>query len=99
MPAQRAAAAQSSKPSVDGILEAAERVFSRHGYGETSLRQLIAEAGVSTTAFYARFGSKEEVLDALVGRLLGALYAAATESLASAKGLEDGFDRGVLATV
>jgi AcrR family transcriptional regulator len=83
------------KPSADRILLAAERVFARHGYGETSLRQLIAASGVSTTAFYARFASKEAVLDALVARLLGDLHAAATNALGAVKSLEDGFDRGV----
>ena len=83
------------RPSADRILEAAERVFAAGGYGETSLRQLMAAAGVSTTAFYARFSSKEEVLRALVLRLLGELEQAARVELAKAEGLEDGFARGV----
>jgi len=88
-----------SKPSVDGILEAAERVFARQGYGETSLRQLIAEAGISTTAFYARFDSKEQVLDALVVDLFARLNAAAVAALGGARGIEDGFDRGIDALI
>ena len=40
------------------ILAAAEALFATTGYGEVSLRQLMAAAGVSTTAFYARFDSK-----------------------------------------
>jgi len=84
-----------SKPSADRILEASEKVFSRHGYGDVSLRQLIAAAGVSTTAFYARFDSKEAVMAALTTRLFGELYAAAPGVLDAARDLETGIDRGV----
>jgi AcrR family transcriptional regulator len=59
----------------------------------------MAAARVSTTAFYARFGSKEEVLRALVDRLLGEIDERARAELASAKGLDDGFRRGVAALV
>jgi AcrR family transcriptional regulator len=83
------------RPSKDGILESAERVFARNGYGETSLRQLMAEAGVSTTAFYARFPSKEAVLVALVQRLLGTLAEEAAVALGEAKSTEEGFAIGV----
>ena len=45
-----AAARRTARPSVDRILESAEDVFAKLGYGEVSLRQLMAAAGVSTTA-------------------------------------------------
>jgi AcrR family transcriptional regulator len=76
------------------ILDAAERVFARQGYGETSLRQLMAAAEVSTTAFYARFDSKEAVLAALVERLLGSLYRAEMEALGAVRSMEEGIERG-----
>lgn len=77
------------------ILESAERVFEHHGYGETSLRQLLAGTAISTTAFYARFSSKEDVLAALVDRMLGDLASQAATELTGARSLEEGFDRGV----
>lgn len=83
------------KPSSDAILEASARVFERHGYGETSLRMLMTAAGVSTTAFYARFASKEDVLAALVERFLGELAERAVETLSGVASLEEGFERGV----
>src|SRR3989442_1472508 len=92
---RRTATSPYVKPSADAILDAAERVLTRQGYAGTSLRQLIAEAGVSTTAFYARFDSKEAVLDALVERLLRELHTAAAATLSEARSIEDGFDRGV----
>jgi AcrR family transcriptional regulator len=86
---------RASKPSSDRILESAESVFAEHGYAEVSLRQLIAAAGVSTTAFYARFDSKEAVLGELTARLFAQLYAEAPKALDPARDLETGIDRGV----
>ena len=76
------------------ILDAAERVFTKQGYGETSLRQLMAAAEVSTTAFYARFDSKEAVLVALVERLLGRLFRAEAEALPRVRDMDEGIERG-----
>ncbi len=83
------------KPSADRILEAAEDVFAAHGYAEVSLRQLMAAAGVSTTAFYARFDSKEAVMAALTTRLFGELYAQAPGVIGRAHDLASGIVLGV----
>lgn len=91
--AQRLARPQ--RPSSDRILGAAEKVFAKHGYGETSLRQVMAAARVSTTAFYARFDSKEAVLVALVDRLLGGMQAQAAHALSEVKSPAEGVERGV----
>ena len=82
-------------PSVDAILGGAERVFARVGYGEASLRQLMAESSVSTTAFYARFDSKEAVLKELVLRLLREIGEQVAETLPGARDLPEGFRVGV----
>ena len=86
---------RAQKPSSDRILESAEKVFAEHGYAEVSLRQLMSAAGVSTTAFYARFDSKEAVMAALVTRLFSDLYAAAPSVLDRARDLDTGIDVGV----
>ena len=83
------------RPSSDGILEAAEAVFEERGYADTSLRQLMSAAGVSTTAFYARFGSKEEVLAALLARFLDELSSSAVRELREVRDLDEGFERGI----
>jgi len=83
------------KPTADGILGAAEALFAQRGYSDVSLRQLIAAAGVSTTAFYARFESKAAVLDALSERFFAELQAEAAVVLAAARSLDDGIERGV----
>src|SRR5690349_3690757 len=50
------------------IIEAAERLIARQGYNATSLRQVIGEAGVNLAAIHYHFGSKEELLGAIVAR-------------------------------
>src|SRR5260221_7688611 len=50
------------------ILDTAERLFGEKGYDATSLRQIIAEAGVNLAAIHYHFGSKEELLDEVVLR-------------------------------
>lgn len=53
------------------ILDTAERLFGDQGYAGTSLRQIIAGAGVNLAAIHYHFGSKEELLDHLVMRKAG----------------------------
>src|ERR1035437_2057984 len=52
----------------DKILDAAERLIGEQGYAATSLRQIIAEAGVNLAAVHYHFGSKEDLLNAVVVR-------------------------------
>jgi AcrR family transcriptional regulator len=83
------------RPSRDKILAAAERVFGERGYGDTSLRELMAAAECSTTAFYARFSSKEAVLETLVRELLEDLYETAAQALPRTTGIDQGWDEGL----
>lgn len=53
------------------ILDTAERLFGEQGYDATSLRQIIAEAGVNLAAIHYHFGSKQELLDELILRKAG----------------------------
>jgi AcrR family transcriptional regulator len=50
------------------ILDAAERLIAEQGYAATSLRQIIADAGVNLASVHYHFGSKEELLNELVAR-------------------------------
>lgn len=50
------------------ILDTAERAFAEHGFAGTSLRSIIAEAGVNLAAVHYHFGTKEELLEAVVMR-------------------------------
>ena len=86
---------RTAKPSADRILAAAESLFAHKGYGDVSLRQLIQAAGVSTTAFYARFDSKAAVLDTLTERLFAELQLEAAMTLRNVRDLDAGIERGV----
>jgi AcrR family transcriptional regulator len=50
------------------ILDTAERLIAEQGYAATSLRHIIAEAGVNLAAIHYHFGSKEELLDQIILR-------------------------------
>lgn len=50
------------------ILDTAERLFAGHGYAATSLRSIIAEAGVNLAAVHYHFHSKEALLEAVILR-------------------------------
>jgi AcrR family transcriptional regulator len=52
------------------ILDTAERLFAERGFGATSLRSIIGEAGVNLAAVHYHFHSKEALLDAVLRRRL-----------------------------
>ena len=52
----------------DRILDTAEQLIGAQGYAATSLRQIIAKAQVNLAAVHYHFGSKEDLLDAVVAR-------------------------------
>lgn len=52
------------------ILEAGERLFAEHGFAGTSLRGVIREAGVNLAAVHYHFGTKENLLRAIINRIV-----------------------------
>ena len=66
-----------SPPRRDGartrerILDAAERLFAERGVAGVSLRAIIAEAGVNLASVHYHFGSKDALVNAVVGRYAG----------------------------
>ena len=52
------------------ILDTAQMLFYTKGYDKTAVRDIIDEIGIAKGTFYHHFNSKEELLDALIGRLL-----------------------------
>jgi len=65
----------------DKILDAAEHLFGEQGYSETSLRHIIADAGVNLAAIHYHFGSKEDLLLQLVRRRAEPINHARLETL------------------
>jgi AcrR family transcriptional regulator len=53
------------------LLDTAERLIGEQGYAATSMRQIIAAAGVNLAAIHYHFGSKEELLDGVIARHAG----------------------------
>ncbi len=52
----------------EAMLDAAETVFAKKGFGGASMEQIATEAGFSRASLYARFGSKEDLLEAVLER-------------------------------
>lgn len=60
----------------DEILRAAESV-AKHGYNSLTMRAVATQMGASPMALYRYFGTKEELVDAMLDRVLGRLEFAA----------------------
>ena len=52
------------------ILDVAERLFCTNGYDNTSTNDILAEIGIARGTLYYHFKSKEDILDAMIARLL-----------------------------
>lgn len=52
------------------LLDAALKLFSENGFEKTTMDQIAREAGASTKTIYARFSNKEEILKAVVRRIV-----------------------------
>jgi AcrR family transcriptional regulator len=59
---------EASPGTKERILDAAERLFAERGIAATSLRAVIAAAGVNLAAVHYHFGSKEALVAAVVRR-------------------------------
>lgn len=59
------------------ILDTAEQLFAIKGYSQTTIMDILNEIGIAKGTFYHYFKSKEEVVDAIILRLVSADVAAA----------------------
>jgi AcrR family transcriptional regulator len=62
------------------ILDAARRVFEKHGLVGANMRAIAAEAGYTASAIYNHYRSKEEIYGDLLAQSLDWLNAAVTEA-------------------
>ncbi|MFH8570363.1 TetR/AcrR family transcriptional regulator [Streptomyces sp. NPDC017993] len=58
------------------LLDAAETVFARRGYGPATIADIAAEADLSRASFYVYFASKEEIFRVLAVRVRDTFLAA-----------------------
>ncbi|WP_420856207.1 TetR/AcrR family transcriptional regulator [Streptomyces abyssalis] len=63
-------AAPAPAPVPQRLMAAATRLFSERGYDRTSVQEIVEAAGVTKGALYHYFGSKDDLLHEIYGRLL-----------------------------
>lgn len=59
------------------ILDVAERLFGTKGFDHTSTNDILQEVGIARGTLYYHFQSKEEILDAVIDRMIGRMLAKA----------------------
>ncbi|MFK0266377.1 TetR/AcrR family transcriptional regulator [Streptomyces angustmyceticus] len=59
-----------TKPVARRLLATATRLFAEQGYDRTSVQEIVDAAGVTKGALYHYFGSKEDLLHEVYGRVL-----------------------------
>lgn len=73
----------------DKLFEAAARVFEQDGIGSASIEAVAAEAGFTRGAFYSNFGSKDELIFAMLEDHVEQSIRRNMEILAQHKNLDD----------
>ncbi|MEV4435717.1 TetR/AcrR family transcriptional regulator [Streptomyces sp. NPDC049555] len=58
------------RPVPQRLLAAATRLFAERGYDRTSVQEIVEAAGVTKGALYHYFGSKDDLLHEVYGRVL-----------------------------
>lgn len=61
------------------ILDVAERLFCGRGYDQTSTNDILAEIGIARGTLYYHFSSKEDILDAMIDRILDEIVRRASQ--------------------
>ena len=60
---------KTSEERKNEILDVAGELFAEKGYDNASTNDIIAKIGIARGTLYHHFGSKEEILDAIVDRM------------------------------
>ncbi|WP_022761713.1 TetR/AcrR family transcriptional regulator [Butyrivibrio sp. AD3002] len=60
---------KSAEERKNEILDVAEQLFAEKGYDNASTNDIIARIGIARGTLYHHFGSKEEILDAIIDRM------------------------------
>lgn len=83
------------RPGYDqqGILAVAVAAFNEHGYDATSIGMLAERLGLSKSAIYHHFGSKDEMLDRALDSALSGLEAVVDDPLPADGGVTDAVAR------
>jgi AcrR family transcriptional regulator len=76
---------QAKQPPEHRILDAAMRVFRRHGFRRSTIEQAAEEAGLTRQALYHHFPSKEALFRGAIARLYERALAAEAEAALAAE--------------
>ncbi|MEZ5380832.1 MAG: TetR/AcrR family transcriptional regulator [Microthrixaceae bacterium] len=71
------------------VLDAAERAIGRLGFERTTIDDIADEAGVSRSLVYRHFGSRDEILTGVIGRITDALTSDLAQRLDETQSLGD----------
>lgn len=88
VPTRRALAKQQTRAKV---LSAARRLFSEAGYEGATIRDIAAEAGMSTGAVFANFTDKSDLFREIMIADMEALVEAMRDGVARGRGVDDTF--------
>ena len=77
----------------DELVDAAERLFSRHGFHATSIDAVAAEAGYTKGAVYSNFDSKEDLFFAVYERRVDRRVEEMETALREASTVVEAFER------
>ena len=82
------------------VLAGALRAFLRHGYGGTSMTQIVKSLGISKTTLYSRYPSKAKLFQAIISQqITGLALDAVLNADAGQQTLEDGLRAYALRTL
>jgi AcrR family transcriptional regulator len=66
-----------SQQTINKIIEVSARLFAEKGYEQTTIQDIVNDLGMSKGAIFHHFASKEEIVEAVIGRHRDKLIAAA----------------------
>src|SRR5438046_10072628 len=82
--------------TIDALLDAAEVVFAKKGVGGASMEEIAAEAGFTRGAIYSNFGSKDELMLAVMDRFTDRQFALFSDVPATGDFVAGAHDAAVL---
>lgn len=89
MPVQRLTPERRRELTRNALVEAAAEIFARKGVDASSLEEIAEIAGFTRGAIYSNFGSKDDLLLAVVDRYSRTMFEAFSDRLSTADTLED----------
>lgn len=88
-PSRRQPTQQRSRATVERIVDAAVAVLAEHGYHEASTNRIAAAAGVSPGTLYGYFADKDDIVAAVIERVVDGFGEAIAPSLRAAAALPE----------